>query len=166
MLFPPCCQTLFCTATSTQEPGLRGRADFHICSMRSSEMSKENSCMHGYAKGMDSMPSPPTELGTGLACGGRDCKLTWILTLEDDFLLRERCKESTTVFAQPQAPALARESRQHAPFSLPSPRYGRLLALDMGVRPCCLLHPSFRCLLQEAPHFRKWSHGKTAPVTI
>lgn len=70
--------------------------------------------MHGFAKGMDSMPSPPTWLGKGLERRGRDRKLTWALTLQDEFLLLER---STTVCVQPQAPALAQESRQHAPFA-------------------------------------------------
>lgn len=70
------------------------------------------------------------------------------------------------VFAQPQTPALAQETKQHAPFSLLSHCYGRLLVLDMRVRPCCLLHLSVHCLLQEVPHFRKWSHVKTTPVTI
>lgn len=148
-----------CPGTSTER---QGREDFQICSIRSSEMSEENSRMRGFAKRMDSMPSPPTQLGKGVECGGRDCKLAWPLTLEDDFLHGERRKGSTMgVMGVP-----AQESRQHAPCSLLSHRYGRRLALDMRVRPRCLLHPSFHCQLQEVPHFRKWSHAKTTPVTI
>lgn len=122
--------------------------------------------MHGFAKRTDSMPSPPVWLGKRLERGGRDCELTWMLTLEDDFLLRQRYKESARVFAPPQALALAQETRQYDPFSLLLCCKGRLLALDMRARPYWLLHPSVHCLLQKVPHFRKWSHAKTTPVTI
>lgn len=100
------------------------------------------------------------ELGEGWGCGGRGCKLTWPLTLEDDFLPAERCRE---VFVPPQAPALAQRIRQAAPCSL--------LPLGRTLSPShegASLFPTPSCfpLLPEVPHFRKWSQVETTPVTV
>lgn len=62
----------FSAVTATQAPERGGREDFQLSGIRNLDMSEGNSCMHAFAKGMDSMPSPAVRLGKGCECRERD----------------------------------------------------------------------------------------------
>lgn len=80
------------------------------------------------------------ELGGGWGWGGRGCKLTWPLTLGDDFLPAGRCREVPRCLFH-----LRHQHWLQGSGSLllaPSCHYGEHPALTTRVQPCFLLHPA------------------------
>lgn len=83
------------------------------------------------------------QLGKGLGCGGRDCRLSWPLTLEDNFLPAERCRGlPRRLFHLRHQHWLKGSGNLLLP---PSCHYGEHSALATRVQPCFLRHPASHC---------------------
>lgn len=131
----------FSVRTSSQEPALGGKEEktSRLVALGAQRGQRGISACRNLQREWGTCP----QLGEGWGCGGRGCKLTWPLTLEDDFLPAERYRGVPWCLFHLRHQLWPKGSGKL--LLAPSCHQGEHSALATRVHPCFPLHPASHC---------------------